>query len=289
LSRQRVPSARQPRRRRIPVALTIAGSDSGGGAGVQADLKTFAAFNVHGVCALTCVTAQNPGRVLRIQPCAPRLVREQIEAVLDELPPAAAKTGMLCNEGIIRELIRLFRDRARMPLVVDPVMISTSGTRLLRASAVKLLVNGLFPLAAMVTPNLREAEVITGRVLRSPEDLRWAARQIHRRCGCAVLLKGGHLRGREAADIFFDGRTELLLTAPFVKGVRTHGTGCTLSAAVTALLASGHALPDAVCQAKSYVAGAIAAARCAASHPVLNHFFQFPSLLTTASYRATRP
>jgi len=257
----------------LPVALTIAGSDSGGGAGVQADLKTFAALGVHGTSAITCVTAQNPARVAAIHPCPPRIVREQIAAVFDGFHPAAAKTGMLYSAAIVRVVADFFQGSRRPALVVDPVMIATSGRHLLNPDALKALKRQLLPLATLVTPNLAEAEVLTGKALRSVEDMREAARQIWRDFGCAVLVKGGHLKGaREAADIFYDGTTELLLTAPFIKGLRTHGTGCTYSAAIAAQLALGRKLPDAVARAKDYISAAIAQSQRAHGHSVLNHF-----------------
>jgi hydroxymethylpyrimidine/phosphomethylpyrimidine kinase len=256
-----------------PVALTIAGSDSGGGAGLQADLKTFAALGVHGTSAVTCVTAQNPRRVVGLQACSPEIVRQQIEAVFAELRPAAVKTGMLYSAAIIRVVVQFFKHGRRPPLVVDPVMISTSGRPLLEPSALKLLQAELLPLTTLVTPNLPEAEVLLDRKLKSIEDLRLAAKEIYRRFGCATLVKGGHLRtGREAADIFYDGKTELLLTAPFIKNVSTHGTGCTYSAAITAYLARGTDLAGAVPQAKQYITQAIAQSRCTRRHSVLNHF-----------------
>lgn len=264
-----------PKHRQIPIALTIAGSDSGGGAGIQADLKTLASLGVHGASALTCITAQNPLGVPAIQACRPEIVRRQIEAVLEELPPAAAKTGMLYSGGIIRVVAEFFKSHPGLPLVVDPVMISTSGSRLLKSSAVKLLQDTLLPLATVVTPNLDEAAILTGRALKSPEDLRRAAKTIHEQFGCAALVKGGHLRNsKEAVDIFFDGANELLLSAPFVKGARTHGTGCTYSAAITGFLARGHGLPEAVTRAKEFISQAIAQSLRAGEHPVLNPFWR---------------
>jgi hydroxymethylpyrimidine/phosphomethylpyrimidine kinase len=266
---------RVPKPHAMPVALTIAGSDSGGGAGIQADLKTFAALGVHGTSAITCVTAQNPKRVLAIQPCRPEMVRRQIETVFEELPPAAVKTGMLYSTEIIRVVAGFFKSNYDIPLVVDPVMISTSGSRLLQPSAIKLLKKELLPRTTLVTPNLDEARILTGRNLKSIEDLRWAAKQIHREFGCAALVKGGHLRNSaEAVDIFFDGEKELLLTAPFVKGVRTHGTGCTYSAAITGFLALGDALPKAAARAKEYISQAIAQSQTAGRHSVLNPFWR---------------
>ena len=250
-------SAREKR----PVALTIAGSDSGGGAGVQADLKTFAACGVHGASAITCLTAQNPRRVLAVEPCSPRMLERQIEAVFAELPPRAVKTGMLLSAANLR-VVAAFWDapgHRRIPLVVDPVLVSTSGAKLLTPPAIRLLQDKLLPLAALATPNLDEAEILAGLKLREPEDLRAVARKIFSRFGCAVLVKGGHLqRTREALDVFYDGQTELLLMAPFVRGVSTHGTGCTYSAAICAALALGRDLPSAVAFGKNFITAAIA-------------------------------
>ncbi len=243
------------------IALTIAGSDSGGGAGIQADLKTFAALGVHGTSAITCLTAQNPKRVLGVEPCSPKMLHQQIEAIFEELKPAAIKTGMLFSAENIRAVANFFLNRQAIgdrQLVVDPVMVSTSGARLLQPMAEKLLKQKLLPLATLVTPNLDEAEVLAGTKISSPEKMRIAAHEIHSRYGCAVLLKGGHLKNsREALDIFFDGQTELLLSAPFVKGVSTHGTGCTYSAAICAALALGHRLPHAVEIGKNFITTAI--------------------------------
>lgn len=294
------------RHRSIPIALTIAGSDSGGGAGVQADLKTFAALRVHGASAITCLTAQNPRGVRAVQAATPALLRAQLEAVFAELPPAAAKTGMLFSAPLIRVVVEFFQARRALhrtngigapnsrsartsdlqraeqdlgapgiPLVIDPVMVATSGARLLRADALKLLQRELLPLATLITPNLDEAELLLSARLRNEEDLRRAARALHCRFGCAALVKGGHLRGtRQAVDIFFDGTTELLLSAPFVRGVSTHGTGCTYSAAITAHLALGRPLPQAVIQAKEFITQSIAHSLCAGRHDVLNPSFQ---------------
>ncbi len=257
--------------RSIPVALTIAGSDSGGGAGIQADLKTFDAFGVHGVTAITCLTAQNPSRILGLQPCPPKFLALQLEAVFLGFHPAAVKTGMLHSGKLIRIVAEFLAKQPQLKLVIDPVMISTSGTRLLDARAVRTLTQKLFPLATLVTPNLDEASALLGWTVRTVEDMRRAARQIHHEHGCAVVIKGGHLRGcAESVDIFFDGTEEMLLTAPHVKGVRTHGTGCAYSAAVTACLAKGLKLPDAVVAAKEFITNAIAGGRLANGHFVLN-------------------
>jgi len=255
------------------VALTIAGSDSGGGAGIQADLKTFAALGVHGASVITCLTAQNPRRVLAVEPSSPEIVLKQMQAVFAELRPAAVKTGMLFSTEIMRAVVNFFKKQKHPPLVVDPVMISTSGAALLQPTATKFLREQLLPLALLATPNLDETKFLTGRHITSVENMRGAAREIHARFGCAALVKGGHLRGlRDAVDIFFDGRTELLLSAPFVKGVSTHGTGCTYSAAITAALALGHDLPHAVQIGKRHVTAAITRSYCIGKHSALGHF-----------------
>jgi len=261
------------KRTQLPIALTIAGSDSGGGAGIQADLKTFASLGVHGTSAITCVTAQNPRGVRGIQACSPAIVRKQIEAVFYELRPAAVKTGMLYSAEIIHLVSGYFARHARPPLIVDPVMVATSGARLLRPAAPALLTDALLPRAAMVTPNLPEAELLVGERLRSVEDMRRAARLIQERYGCAALVKGGHLRGlKEAIDIFYDGNTELLLAAPFIKGVHAHGTGCTYSAAITGFLARGVGVCKAVGLAKQYISDAIANGYLAGGHCAVNSF-----------------
>lgn len=261
-----------------PVGLTVAGSDSGGGAGIQADLKTFTALGIHGTSAVSCLTAQNPRRVSAIQPVSAKLLRQQIEAVFEELPPTAAKTGMLYSADNLRIVADFFSTRAvrsRVPLVVDPVMVSTSGTILLHSKAASLLKQQLLPIATLVTPNLSEAGMLVKGQIASIEDMRSAARKIQARFGCAALVKGGHLRGgREAVDIFFDGHTELLLSAPFVKGIRTHGTGCTYSAAIVGYLARGINLVDAVQRAKEFVTQAIAGSYRVGKHSALNQLFR---------------
>lgn len=261
----------------LPVALTVAGSDSGGGAGIQADLKTFAAWGVHGTSVITCLTAQNPRQVLGVQASSPRILEQQLTAVMTELPPAAVKTGMLYSATIIRlvarHFVRLTPGKHKPALVVDPVMVATSGARLLQPAAERSLRERLLPLATLITPNLAEAAVLTGQRISSPEAMRRAARRLHAELGVAVLLKGGHLKGwPEAMDVLYDGTTEWLLSAPFVKGVKTHGTGCTYSAAICAGLARGLALPAAVELAKEYVTQAIAQSQAVGRHTVLGHF-----------------
>jgi hydroxymethylpyrimidine/phosphomethylpyrimidine kinase len=252
----------------MPVGLTIAGSDSGGEAGIQADLKTFAALGVHGTSAITCLTAQNPAIITRVEPCSPQMVRAQIEAVFAYMPPKAAKTGLLHSAAIIRELVDFFRQRPAVPLVVDPVMVATSGRRLLLDGAARLLQRDLLPLATLVTPNLAEAEFLTGQKIHTPEDLRRAARQIHKSCGCAALVKGGHLPGTDVSVDFLCGASgEWMLSTPRIKGVALHGTGCTYSAAITAWLARGCPLLQAVTRAKTYIAAAIAAQEAVGESP----------------------
>jgi hydroxymethylpyrimidine/phosphomethylpyrimidine kinase len=260
-----------------PVALTIAGSDSGGGAGIQADLKTFAALGVHGACAIACLTAQNPKRVLGVEACSPKMLRQQIEAVWEELKPAAVKTGMLFSVENIRVVAKFFQNSKHktqnVKLIVDPVMMATSGARLLPPAAEKILKEKLLPLATLITPNLDEAEILAEQKISSPEDLRAAARKIQARFGGAVLAKGGHLKNcRTAMDIFYDGETELLLSALFIKNVSTHGTGCTYSAAITAALALGHDLPHAVEIGKNFITAAIAGSYRVGHHFALNPF-----------------
>ena len=243
--------------KKIPVALTIAGSDSGGGAGIQLDLKTFAALGVHGATVITCLTAQNPARVLAVEPCRIQTLQKQLEAVFSELPPSAIKTGMLLSSENIR-IVAAFLQGRRIPLIVDPIMVSTSGAALLRSGALKALKEELLPRATLVTPNLPEAETLSGREISSTSDMDAASRKIHSQFGCAVLLKGGHLRNnRRAIDIFYDGKTRLALSAPFIQGVRTHGTGCVYSAAICAAVALGQSLPQAVRTGKKFVTRAI--------------------------------
>ena len=260
-------------RNKTPIALTIAGSDSGGGAGIQADLKTFAALGVHGTSAITCVTAQNPRGVAGIQSIPADMVRKQIDAVFAELRPEAIKTGMLFSTDIIRAVAEFFEQGKRPPLVVDPVMVATSGAVLLKPSAIRALKERLLPLATLVTPNLDEAQLLIGRPLRRLEDLLDAALEIHQRFGCSALVKGGHLKlGNDAVDVLFDGKRFTVLKAKRVHGVSTHGTGCTYSAAIAGFLARGEALKDAVRLAKQFITRAISHSYRADEHLVLNPF-----------------
>ena len=260
------------RRQSIPVALTIAGSDSGGGAGIQADLKTFAAMGVHGASVITAITAQNPRGVLGVQVCGEGMVRKQLEAVFAELPPRGCKTGMLFSAKTVEIVAEFFGGKRRPRLVIDPVMMATSGAALIDSRAIKSLKQLLLPRATLVTPNVAEGEALLGKEIRSVEDLRRGAKAIFARYGCAALMKGGHLRGgKEAVDFFYDGKTELMLTAPRIKAGRLHGTGCTYSAAITAQLAKGKSVAKAVEVAKEYVTAAIARRCYVGMHPVLTN------------------
>ncbi|MCX7723503.1 MAG: bifunctional hydroxymethylpyrimidine kinase/phosphomethylpyrimidine kinase [Verrucomicrobiae bacterium] len=266
----------------VPVALTVAGSDSGGGAGVQADLKTFAALGVHGASVITCVTAQNPREVIGIHAVPAQIVKLQLEAVFDELPPAAAKTGMLYSAEIIRVVARFFQGmRRRTPLVVDPVMVATSGAALAQRAAVRALKELLLPIATVVTPNLHEAEVLSGKSIRTAHEMCAVARELQAEFGCAVVVKGGHLEHpRYVLNCLADGRGCKMFRAARVTGVSTHGTGCMFSAAVAARLARGDALDSAVREATRFVSRAIAESRFfgrAGKHSVLNAFWARPS------------
>jgi hydroxymethylpyrimidine/phosphomethylpyrimidine kinase len=247
----------------IPVALTIAGSDSSAGAGIQADLKTFSALGVYGLTAVTCVVAEIPGKVSRIEPVSAKMVREQIKVLARNFPIAAIKTGLLCSGEIISAVARAIRGTAEtavppIPLVIDPVIVATSGDPLLDANAIESYAKELFPLATLITPNLLEAEKFIGEPVRDLKSMRRAGTELARRFSVSILLKGGHLAGNHAVDLLIaDGKiTEF--SAPFVRGVSTHGTGCTYSAAIAAGLASGLLLEDAISRAKKFMSASIA-------------------------------
>ncbi len=246
-----------------PVALTIAGSDSGGEAGLQADLKTFTSLKVHGVCAITCVTAQNRRSVSRLDPCSPGMVRAQLEAVAAQSPPSAAKTGMLFSAAIVREVARLPQAQPRPPAGRGSGhAFHQRPATICKRHGLAALQRELFPLAALVTPNLMEAEVLAGQKITSPQDLRTAAATIHRKFGCAALVKGGHLAGTtEAVDFLCSDDGEWMFSAPRARGVTLHGTGCVYSAAITAWLARGRSLQAAVRLAKDHITQAIFEAR----------------------------
>jgi hydroxymethylpyrimidine/phosphomethylpyrimidine kinase len=241
------------------VALTIAGSDPSGGAGLQADLKTFTAFGVYGASVVTAVTVQDTRGVRATQPVQASLVADQLEAVMDDLAPAAAKTGMLPEAELVQVLVRCLRAQPLVRLVVDPVMVATSGVTLTSPAAIEVLRAELLPLAALVTPNLREAEVLTGRSVTDVAGMVDAARALVGLGARAALVTGGHLPG-DAIDVLFDGRRIVELRAPRVAIARTHGTGCAVSAAIVAGLALGRDLEAAVRTAKAWMTRALEAA-----------------------------
>jgi hydroxymethylpyrimidine/phosphomethylpyrimidine kinase len=238
-------------------ALTIAGSDSGGGAGIQADLKTFAAHAVYGTSAITAVTAQNTLGVTGIVALPPAIVTAQIEAVAGDIGVGAVKTGMLANRAIVQAVAAAI-DAFRLPfVVVDPVMVAKSGDRLLDDDAAAAVKSDLLSRAFVVTPNIPEAEVLAGMSITSPADTPEAARRILALGPRAVIVKGGHLGGTEAIDLIYDGHEFRELRGPRIDSRHTHGTGCTFSAAIAANLALGRSLRDATEHAKDYVTGAI--------------------------------
>ena len=261
----------------IPRALTIAGSDSGGGAGIQADLKTFAAFGVYGASAVTAVTAQNTRGVGSLLAMPPDLVGEQVEAVLSDIGPSAVKTGMLANAGVVSAVAEALRRHDGAPLVVDPVIVSSSGRELLDGDGVAALARELLPLADVVTPNRAEAEALTGRTIASWDDAKEAARQLVEMGARAAVITGGHFNdAANATDLYFDGQAYRDFTAVRIDTPNTHGTGCTFSAAVAAALAKGTKLADAVALAKSYVTLAMQHAYAVGSGAgPLHHFYRY--------------
>jgi hydroxymethylpyrimidine/phosphomethylpyrimidine kinase len=263
--------------RYVKIALTIAGSDSGGGAGIQADLKTFHQFGVFGTCVITAVTAQNTLGVQAWEPVSVGLVIRQLEAVAADLPPGAVKSGMLGTAATVDALATVM-ERQRFPnYVLDPVMVATSGDRLLERDAEQLIARRLVPLATLVTPNLDEAAILVGDTVRTAAAMERAARTLVRLGAKAALVKGGHLTGGEAVDVLVaDGQVRRFAHAR-LETTSTHGTGCTLSAAVTAGLALGRPLERAVSDALDFVHRAIAAAPgLGAGHGPLNHFVPAP-------------
>jgi hydroxymethylpyrimidine/phosphomethylpyrimidine kinase len=262
----------------VPVALTIAGSDSSAGAGIQADLKTFAALGVYGLTAVTCIVAETPGLVSKIEPVSAQMVCAQIEVLLKNFPIAAIKTGLLFSGEIVSAVARTLRAHAgkATPLVIDPVMVATSGDLLLRDDAVDAYERELFPLAALVTPNLDEASRLIGEPIGDLQAMRTAGGRLAEKYRIPVLLKGGHLSGRDAIDLLFVAGNVVEFSEPFSRGIATHGTGCTYSAAITAGLASGLSLEESVQRAKKFVTATIAQHRSwrtasGASLHALNH------------------
>jgi hydroxymethylpyrimidine/phosphomethylpyrimidine kinase len=259
----------------VQTALTVAGSDSGGGAGIQADLKTFAAHGVYGTSAITALTAQNTVGVQAVHVVPAEFVTAQIEAVAEDLGCHAVKTGMLASAAIV-EVVAAAVEELELPnLVVDPVMVAKGGDRLLADDAVHALRTVLFRLARVVTPNAPEAAALAEMPVRSLDDMREAANRLLRFGPAAVLVKGGHLAGDVVTDLLVDRSSEIVLTGPRIHGRHTHGTGCTLSAAIAARLALGQSLESAVRGAKEYVAGAMEhGIDLGAGHRPLGHFWR---------------
>ena len=263
----------------MPTALTIAGSDSGGGAGIQADLKTFAAMGVYGTSALTAVTAQNTLGVTAWEPVSTELVIAQIEAVAGDLPPDAVKTGMLATAAIVEAVAAAIEGLDLPNLVVDPVMIAKGGDRLLRDEAIGAIKAHLLPLAEVLTPNIPEAEVLAGGHIASVEDMRSAARRIRAMGPRVVVVKGGHLdravSGSDVIDIVSTRERDFELRGPRIETRHTHGTGCTFASAVAAQLARGTDIESALRDAREYLEGAIRhAPELGAGHGPLNHFWR---------------
>lgn len=260
---ERSTSNAQPPTKSVPVALTIAGSDSSAGAGIQADLKTFSALGVYGLTAVTCIVAEIPGKVSRIEPVSATMVRKQIDVLAENFRIGAIKTGLLCSAEIVNAVAKVLRRvqarfEPRIPLIVDPVMVATSGDCLLEPAAIDAYKNELFPLATLVTPNLNEAERLLEMRIRDHQSMRRAGKKLERQFRTAILLKGGHLRDERAVDLLFSDGNVTEFSARFVVGVATHGTGCTYSAAITAGLACGLSLQQAIRGGKKFVTESIA-------------------------------
>lgn len=262
---------------RIPRALTIAGSDSGGGAGIQADLKTFTAFSVFGISVITSITAQNTRSVLGIRDLPPEFVELQIDAVLSDIGADAVKTGMLSNEEIILAVAGKIKEYRVEKLVIDPVMRAKGGDVLLKSEAEKALIEELLPLSFIVTPNIPEAEALSGIPISSIQDMKKAAKKIKSLGARNVLIKGGHLENTsESTDILYDGKDFYNFSTPRIETKNTHGTGCTYSSAICAGLAKGLYLTEAIEGAKRYVTEAIRRSfNLGAGHGPLNHFWEF--------------
>ncbi|MGR6836071.1 bifunctional hydroxymethylpyrimidine kinase/phosphomethylpyrimidine kinase [Syntrophomonas erecta] len=253
--------------------VTIAGSDSCGGAGIQADLKTFSALGTYGMSVITAVTAQNTTGVLKVREMEADIVREQINCLFDDIEIHAVKIGMVSSIEIIDTIGECLKDKGVKHIVLDPVMVSKSGCHLLKPESKDELVKVLFPLAEVVTPNLFEAEVITGEKIETVTEMEQAAAQIHAKGAARVVVKGGHLTG-DAIDVLYDGTRFYHITGSRINTPNTHGTGCTFSSAIAAYLARGCSIPDAVEEAKKYINGAIENA-IALGHGVgpTNHFY----------------
>ncbi|MBQ8078375.1 MAG: bifunctional hydroxymethylpyrimidine kinase/phosphomethylpyrimidine kinase [Oscillospiraceae bacterium] len=242
----------------MKTALTIAGSDSGGGAGIQADIKTMTANGVYAMSAVTALTAQNTTGVTGIMEATPAFLGQQLDCIFTDIVPDAVKIGMVSSCGLIGMIADKLTQYRAQRIVLDPVMVATSGARLISEDAVETLQSRLIPLAEVITPNIPEAQVLTGREIMTAADMELAAQQIHAAFGCAVLLKGGHQRN-DANDYLCSDDGGIWFHGELIDNPNTHGTGCTLSSAIAANLAKGMNLPDAVERAKRYLSGALAA------------------------------
>lgn len=262
---------------RYPTALTIAGSDSSGGAGIQADLKTFSSLGVYGASAITAITAQNTRGVRSIQPIDTSVFKDQIDMVFEDLYIDAVKTGMIHNDKAAEITAQAIRQYQPLHLVVDPVMVSTSGTKLIEDSTIEIIKHTLFPLASVITPNICEAELLSGTTISSIADMQETAQKLLSFECKSVLLKGGHLSGNRMVDVFIDNEgNTAMFESELCNTNNTHGTGCTLSSAITANLAKGHALTEAIHLAKTYISAAIqngADTFAGHGHGAVNHFF----------------
>ena len=265
---------------RYPVALTIAGSDSGGGAGIQADIKTFSSLGVFGASAITAITAQNTQGVRGIQAISPEILREQIEAILEDFIVDAVKIGMLHNKDAVKVVSETLSSFQQTSIILDPVMISTSGSKLLEDDAIRTIIDELFPKATLLTPNIPETEYLSGIKINNEADMIRAAEQISKEYDCAVLCKGGH-QIHTANDLLFADGTYHWFEGKRIDNPNTHGTGCTLSSAIAAYMALGHSLVEAVRLAKEYMNNALvhgANVCMGKGHGPVNHFFS-PSAL----------
>ncbi len=262
------------------IAMTIAGSDPSAGAGIQADLKTFSALNVYGTTVITALTAQNTQGITGIEPVKPEFVCAQINAIFDDMPVDAVKIGMLGSPETIAAVASALKIHKPAHVVVDPVMVSSSGRRLLSPQAIKAMVADIFPLASLLTPNLDEAAVLLDQpVLQDQSGMENCAAKIACMGVAGVLLKGGHLKGQKSTDVLYAGEQFTRFSADRIDTKNTHGTGCTLSAAIAAYLARGHGLARAIAKAKTYTTGAIKAAdelNTGAGAGPLNHFWEKP-------------
>ena len=239
-------------------ALTIAGSDSSGGAGIQADIKTMTVHGVYAMSAITALTAQNTTGVSGIYEVSPEFLAKQLDSIFTDIPPHAVKVGMVSSAELVRVIAQKLREYGAKKIVVDPVMVSTSGSRLISEDAFETLGRELFPIADLLTPNIPEAEVLTGMSIRTPEEMEQAARQIGERFDCAVLCKGGH-QVNSANDFLWQKSGDCWFYGERIQNPNTHGTGCTLSSAIASNLAKGLTLEEAVKRAKQYLSGALSA------------------------------